>query len=145
MYHMPSRIPAIHTCTCAQSLHSDDVGACAAERQGWGRRSRPEIAGEAVIPLNKYCKWRSRNAHYIPVHAVLHLKVFPEQTRRFRASCMGHQAFHEDGQHIVEASVDILEEAGDLDSETYREARTASTEDRWDLMQQCLDLQAHPR
>lgn len=130
MYHMPSRIPAIHIYTCAQSPRSDDVGACVAERQGLGRRSRPEIVGEAVIQLNEYYKWCRRNAQHIPVHAVQHLKVFPGQTRQFQASCMAHQACHEDGPHIVEASADTLEEAHDLGSETCREARTASTEGR---------------
>lgn len=130
MYHMPSRIPAIHTCTYAQFLHSDVAGACVAERQESGRRSRPEIVGEAVIPLNKYCRWCASNAHYIPVHAVQHLMVFPEQTRQFRASCMDLLAYREGGQRIVAASVGILEEARDPGNETCREARTASTEGR---------------
>lgn len=50
-----------------------------------------------------------------------------------------------DGQRIVAASAAGIQAAGDLGSDSYRAARMASRVGRWDLTQQCLDLQVHPR
>ena len=63
----------------------------------------------------------------------------------FQASCMVPPAFHVDGQRIVAASVEGIQAEGDLGNDSCRGARMASTVDRWDLTQRCLDLQVHPR
>jgi hypothetical protein len=39
MCHTPSRILAIHTCTCARFPHIGDAGACAVARPEWGQTS----------------------------------------------------------------------------------------------------------
>ena len=147
MYHTPSRILATHICTFAQSPRSGDVGAYVVARPELGRRSKPERAGEVAIQLTKYDEWCGRNARNLPdQNAVQHWRVFLEQSLQFQVSCMGLPAFHEDGQHTVAANAeDTLEEARGHDIETCREARTASTEDRWGSTRQCLDLQAHRR
>ena len=54
-------------------------------------------------------------------------------------------AFHEDGQHTVAASAAGSRAVGDLGNGSCRVARMANRADKWDLMQQYLDLQVHPR
>jgi hypothetical protein len=50
---MPFRIHCVRTCTCAQSLHNDGVGACVAVHRGWGRRSTPATDGEDAVTRNE--------------------------------------------------------------------------------------------
>lgn len=49
MSHTPFRNLAIHIYTCALSLRSDGVDACAAGPLGWGQKNRPAIAGEDSV------------------------------------------------------------------------------------------------
>lgn len=133
MYRMPSHTLATHICTFAQSLRNGDVGACVAARLVLAQRSKPERAGEVAVQMTKYGRWRERNARvYLPDPTeVQHWQVSLEQSLQFQASCRALQAFHEDGQHTVVANVeDSPEEARDPGNATYREARTANTEDR---------------
>ena len=55
------------------------------------------------------------------------------------------QAFHEDGQRTAAANAAGNRAVGDLGNGSCHGARMANRVDRWDLMQQCLDLQVHPR
>ena len=70
---------------------------------------------------------------------------FLEQRLLFQASCTVPQAFREDGQRTAAASAAGNRAVGGLGNGSCRGARTANRVDRWDLMQQCLDLQVHPR
>ena len=128
---MPSRNPAIHTCTCVRSLHSGDEGACVVEHLGSERKSRPGKAGEDSVPLSKSNeRWR-RNARYSPGPSVVrHWMGFPGQRLLFRASCMVPQAFHVDGQRTVAASVGGIQAVGDLGSDSCRGERMANMADR---------------
>lgn len=143
---MPSRILAIHICTCVQSLRSGDEGACVVEHLGWEQKSRPEKAGEDSVPRSKSSgRWR-RNARYSPApNVVLRWMEFLEQRLLFQGSCMVPQAFHGGGQRIVAASVGGIQAEDDLNNDSCRGARMVNRVDRWDLTQQCLDLQVHPR
>lgn len=144
---MPSRILAIHICTCVQSLRNGDEGACVVEHLEWEQKSRPEKAGEDSVPRSKSSgRWSSRNARYSPdPNVVRHWMEFLGQRLLFQASCMVPQAFHVDGQRIVAASVGGTQAEDGLDNDSCRGARMANRVDRWDLTQQCLDLQVHPR
>lgn len=146
MYRMPSRILAIHICTCVQFLRSGDAGACVVEHLEWGQTSRPEKAGEDSVPKSKSSgRWR-RNARYSPApNVVRHWMEFLGQRLLSQASCMVPQAFHVDGQRIAAASVGGIQAGGDLGNDSCRGARMANRAGRWDLTQQCLDLQVHPR
>lgn len=143
---MPSRILAIHICTYVQFLRSGDEGACVVEHLEWEQRSRPEKAGEDSVPMSKSSGRCRRNARYSPdPNVVRHWMEFLGQKLLFQASCMVPRAFHVDGQRIVAASVGGIQAEGDLGNDSCRGARMVSTVDRWDLTQQCLDLQVHPR
>ena len=143
---MPSRILATHTCTFVQSLRSGDEGACVVEHQESEQKNRPEKVGEDSVPRSKSNGRYERNACYSPdPNVVRHWMAFLGQRLLFPASCMALQAFHVDGQRIVAASVAGIQAVGDLGNDSCRGARMASRVGRWDLMQQCLDLQVHPR
>ena len=141
---MPSRIPAIRICTCAQSLRSDDVAVCAAEHLGSGQRSRPGKADEDSVfaRLSTGCE-EGRRGHNVPVRdVVLHWQGCP--VRHFQESCMVHRACHGGVLRIAEASVEDSLEAGDPGSGLSREAatHTESRGDRLGSRPQYLDLQA---
>ena len=143
---MPSRILATHICTCVQFLRSGDEGACVVEHRGLEQRSRPEKAGEDSVPRPKSNGRCRRNARYSPdPNVVRHWMGFLGRRLLSQASCTVPQAFHVDDQRIVAASVGGIQAVGDLGNDSYREARMASRVGRWDLTQQCLDLQVHPR
>ena len=124
---MPSRILAIHTCTCVQSLRSGDEGVCVVEHLGLGQRSRPEKAGEDSVPGSKSNGRCGRNARYSPdPNVVQHWMGFLGQRLLFPASCRVPRAFHVDGQRIVGASVGDIQAVDDLGSDSCREARMAN-------------------
>lgn len=100
------------------------------------------------LQQTKYNGRRGKNARDLPdlIRAVQRWRVFLGPMHLCLVSCMDLRAFRVDVLHNVEAIAgDILEEARVHGTETYRGARTASTEDRLDLKRLCLDLQAHPR
>ena len=143
---MPSRIPANHICTCVQSLRSGGEGACVAEHREWEQRNRPETVGEDSVPRSKSNGRCRRNARYSPdPNVVQHLREFLGQRLLFPASCMVPLAFRVDDQRIVAASAGDIQVVGDLGNDSCRGARMANRVGRWDLTQQCLDLQVHPR
>ena len=143
---MPSRILATHICTCVQSLRSGDAGAYVAGHLESERKSRPEKAREDSVPKSKSNGRCRRNARYSPdPDGVQHWMVSLGQRLPFQASCMVHPASHGGDQRIVAASVAGIQAGGDLDNDSCRGARMASRAGRWDLTQQCLDLQVHPR
>ena len=131
MYRMPSRILAIHICTCVQSLRSGDEGACVAEHLESEQRSRPEKAGEDSVPKSKSNGRCRRNARYSPdPNVVRHWMGFLGQKLLFQANCMVPPAFHVDDQRIVAASVAGIQAVGDLGNGSCRGARMASRADR---------------
>ncbi len=124
---MPSRIPAIHICTCVQSLRSGDEGACVAEHLGLEQRSRPEKAGEDSVPRPKSNGRCRRNARYSPdPNVVRHSMGFLGQRLLFQASYMVPQASHGDGQRIAAASAAGIQAGGDLGNDSCRGGRMAS-------------------
>ena len=142
MCHTPSRIPAIRTCTFAQSPRNGDGGVYAAERQESERTSRPARAGEDSVCRALIRGMVEEDGHCIPDQYVVQpLRLHHRQRPRSLASCKVRPAYHADDRHTVPAKDGSLE-VGALDTETCRDpdGRRESRVDRWDWRRQWRDL-----